>query len=237
MASSIQECEELIEIAKQNNLILMIDHTFLYTSAVRKIKEIISKDELGDIYYFDSERINLGLIQNDVNVIWDLAPHDISIANYLFKDAEPTSIFCAGNNHINKKEEMAHITINYSNGIVGHIHCSWLSPIKIRKILIGGSKKMILYNDIDPLEKVKIYDKNISVDINKETPSTPIYRGGDIYIPRLDIYEALRAECEHFLDCIQNAKPPFVDGTAGLEVVKILEACDRSLKEEKKIIL
>jgi len=238
MASSAKECEELIEIAGKRNLILMMDYTFLYTGAIRKIKEIIDSKELGKIIYFDSERINLGLIQDDINVIWDLAPHDISIMNYIFEEIKPISIFAIGTNHINKNfEEMAHITIKFDSGAVGHIHVSWLSPVKIRKILIGGTKKMILYDDVEPSEKVKVYDKEIFLDLAQETPQKPIYRSGDVHTPKLEEMEALKLEVEHFIRCVNKEEVPLVDGRAGLGVVKILEACDKSLKEKKEIIL
>lgn len=239
ITTSIKDAEELIQIAQKNNLRLMVDHTFVYTSAIRKIKDIIDSGQLGDILYFDSERVNLGLIQNDVNVIWDLAPHDISIINYLFDD-KIESIFATGTRHVNKSsEELAHITLQYKSGLVCHIHVSWLSPVKIRRITIGGSKKMILLDDVDPSEKVKIYDKRIDIESNleKETPFTPIYRGGDITIPLLDQKEALYEEAKHFIDCIINEKKPLTDGKEGLEVVRILEATDRSIKEKRVINL
>lgn len=238
MAASVEECEELIKISDKQGLVLMIDHTFLFTSAVRKIKELVSGGELGDIHYFDSERINLGLLQKDINVIWDLAPHDISIIHYLFDGMRPISVMATGAAHINKKvEEIAHIHINFDSGATGIIHVSWLSPVKIRKILIGGSKKMVVYDDIEPSEKVKIYDKGISVNFDEETMQQPIYRSGDIYIPKLKEVEALRLEAEHFVNCILGEEKPLVDGRAGMEVVRILEACDKSLRDGRRVIL
>lgn len=239
ITTTVKEAEELIRIAQNHNLRLMVDHTFVYTPAIRKIKDIIDSGQLGDILYFDSERVNLGLIQNDVNVIWDLAPHDISIINYLFDD-KIESIVATGTRHVNKSsEELAHITLQYKSGLVCHIHVSWLSPVKIRRITIGGSKRMILLDDVDPSEKVKIYDKRIDIESNleKETPFTPIYRGGDITIPLLDQKEALYEEAKHFIECIINEKKPLTDGKEGLEVVRILEATDRSIKERRVINL
>ena len=237
MAPTAEQCQTLIDLAKQNNCLLMVDHTFLYTGAVRKIKSLIDEGELGETYYFDSERINLGLIQPDVNVIWDLAPHDISIMNHIFGDARPVSVYATGTNHVTGKvEEMAHITVKYDSGAVGHIHASWISPIKIRKILVGGSKKMVLYNDMSPDEKIKVYDKSIA-NIGDESVFKPNYRAGDMYAPKLDGTEALKREAQHFVDCIRGTDTPLVDGQAGLDVVRILEACDKSIAEGREISL
>lgn len=238
MAASVRECELLRSLAEERKLTLMIDHTFLYTGAVRKIKELVEQGELGELYYFDSERINLGLIQPDVNVLWDLAPHDISIMNHIFAGIKPVSVFAVGTKHVTKKvHEMAHLTVGFEQGIVGHIHASWLSPIKIRKILIGGSKKMVFYDDIHPSEKVKIYDKGVTVDFSQETSMTPVYRSGDVFIPRLDEEEALGREARHWLACIRGEAKPLTDASAGLAVVRILEAADASLSSGNAITL
>lgn len=238
MAVSVRECEFLCSLAGERELILMVDHTFLYTGAVRKIKELVQQGELGELYYFDSERINLGLIQPDVNVLWDLAPHDISIMNYIFAGIRPISVFAIGTRHVTKHAyEMAHLTVQFEKGIVGHIHASWLSPIKIRKILIGGSKKMIFYDDIHPSEKVKIYDKGVTIDFTQETSMTPVYRSGDVYIPQLETEEALLCEARHFLACIRGEEQPLTDASAGLAVVRILEAADASLNSGNAINL
>lgn len=232
MAFSVRECEDLIKISKRKKLVLLVDHTFLFTGAVRKIKEIIDDKKIGKILYFDSVRINLGLLQPDINVIWDLASHDISIMNYLFNKSKPVSVFATGSGHIHGQfEEMAHITINFDTGLVAHIHVSWLSPVKIRKILIGGDKKMIVYDDLEPSEKVKVYDKGVSVATSEITPFRPVYRSGDVIIPKLDDTEALKIEAEHFLQCIKGREKPLTNGKFGLGVVKILEACDKSIKE------
>lgn len=230
MAATVRECELLLALAAERKLTLMVDHTFLYTGAVRKIKDLVQTGELGELYYFDSERINLGLIQPDVNVLWDLAPHDISIMNHLFAGIKPVSVFAIGTRHVTPHAyEMAHLTVQFERGIVGHIHASWLSPIKIRKILIGGSKKMVFYDDIHPSEKVKIYDKGVTIDFAQETPMTPVYRSGDVFVPRLDEEEALLREARHFLACIRGAEKPLADGQSGRDVVRILEAADLSL--------
>lgn len=237
MASSVAECEDLIKIAKANGLILMVDHTFLYTGAVNKIKETVDSGDLGELLYFDSERINLGLIQPDINVIWDLATHDISIMNYIF-NKKALSVYAVASKHINKEvEEMAHITVKYEGGLVGHIHVSWLSPVKLRKVLVGGTKKMILWDDLSPSEKIKVYDKGVDIDLSKETPQTPIYRSGDIIIPKIDEQEALKVECKNFIEAITENKKPLTDGNGGLEVVRILEAADKSLETRKEVLL
>lgn len=234
ISQTSREVQELIELAKANDKILMVDHSFLYYGPVLKIKEIIDSGELGKVYYFDSQRVNLGLIRKDVNVIWDLASHDISIINFLIKK-QPIAVSAWGVSHIaGKSEDLAHITLKYPDDFVAHIHVSWLSPVKIRQILIGASKKMILFDDIQPSEKIKIYDTRIEIDPTKETPFEPIYRTGEVRIPIFDQAEALEKECQHFIQCIKENKTPLTDGKNGLEVVKILEACDRSLKEKGK---
>jgi len=225
-----EKAKELIEIADRNKLVLMVDHTFIYTGAVRKIKDLIDKGELGKLYYFDSERINLGLIRSDTNVIWDLATHDISIIDHLFSQ-KVVSVSTVGSSHVlDKKEEIAHISLKHENGFMSHIHVSWLSPVKIRKILVGGDKKMVLFDDIEPVEKIKIYDKGIDIKPEQITPFTPLYRGGDILIPHLDQTEALKRVAENFIYCIKFGKKPLTDGEAGLRVIKILEAIQKSLE-------
>lgn len=231
LCSNIKEAESLIKVAKRCRKILMVDHTFLYTGSVKKAKELISKGEIGELYYFDSVRINLGLFRPDVNVIWDLAPHDISIAQYLIEE-EPVSVSVLGRDFDNNKIAcIAYMTLRYKSGIIAHIHVSWLSPVKIRRIIIGGSKRMIIYDDVEPTEKIRVYDSGIEFDYSKENPLQPTYRLGDIYLPRLDQREALLVEAEHFVDCILNGKKPLTDATFGLAVLKVLEASDTSLKE------
>jgi predicted dehydrogenase len=236
LASNSKEAKELIQLAEKKKKILMVDHTFIFTGAVQKIKELIDKGEIGKINYFDSERINLGLIRPDSNVIWDLAPHDFSIMDYLFKE-EPEYISAVASKHFSSGlEEMAHITLVYKNNLIGHVHLSWLSPVKLRKILIGGSKKMILYDDVEPTEKIRIYDKGIDIDSSEITPFNPLYRSGDVLIPKLDQTEALKKVAEHFLDCIKKNKKPLTNGEAGLRVVKMLEATQQSIKKGGRLV-
>jgi predicted dehydrogenase len=232
MTEKTEQAEELIDLAEKKNKLLFIDHTFIYTGAVRKIKEFIEKGDLGDLVYYDSTRVNLGLFQQDVDVIWDLAPHDISIMDYLmpFKKLviSATGSHYYGENLVPK----ALLTIYMENNIIGHINVSWVSPVKIRQTLIGGSSKMILYDDNQPSEKIKVYDKGVEVYHTKEEiyRLKVQYRVGDMYAPKLDDLEALAFETDHFADCIKNSKAPISDGKAGLEVVKILEASKKSLE-------
>ena len=231
LCSNVEEAESLINIAKRYGKILMVDHTFLYTGSVKKAKELISKGEIGELYYFDSVRINLGLFRPDVNVIWDLAPHDISIAQYLIEE-EPVSVSALGRDFDNNKIAcIAYMTLRYRSGIIAHIHVSWLSPVKIRRIIIGGSKRMIIYDDVEPTEKIRVYDSGIEFDYDMENPLQPTYRLGDINLPRLDQREALLVEAEHFVDCILKDKKPLTDASFGLAVLKVLQAGDSSLRE------
>jgi len=237
MTATFKEAEKLVILAKQKRRLCMVDHTFVYTGAIRKIKELIDSKQLGTIYYFDSERINLGLIQQHQNVLWDLAPHDLSILLYLFPKAKPTSVVATGASFINGKvEEIAHVNIQFS-GLSANINASWLSPLKIRKIIIGGSKKMVLYDDVEPSEKVKVYDKGVSVAVDEVTPFRPLYRSGDVFIPKLDTTEALEQEAKHFIRCIRGEEKPLVSAEDGATVVRMLEACDRSIREKKMITL
>lgn len=231
LSANVKEAEELINVAHSHGKILMVDHTFLYTGSVRKAEELISRGDIGELYYFDSVRINLGLFRPDVNVIWDLAPHDLSIAQFLIKE-KPVSVAVLGRDFNNNKIAcIAYMTLRYKSGIIAHIHVSWLSPVKIRRIIIGGSKKMIIYDDVEPTEKIKIYDSGIEFDYDKENPLQPTYRLGDINLPRLNQREALLVEADHFVDCILKGKKPLTDGAFGLDIVKVLEAGDTSLRE------
>ena len=237
MTATVKEAEELVDLAQRKQKILMVDHTFIYTGAVRKIKEIIKKGELGEIYYFDSVRVNLGLFQHDINVLWDLAPHDLSIMDYLL-DKEPIFVSAIGASHSESKfEDIAYLTVEYPNNLLAHISVSWIAPAKIRMTLIGGSKKMIVYNDVEPSEKVKVYDKGVGITVDNSEERYKIqvdYRIGDMYAPKLEQPEALKTECNHFLDCIQNNTPPLTDGKAGLRVVKILESAQHSLSNNSR---
>ncbi len=238
ITSSVEECMELIELAKQHNRILMVGHTFEFTASVNKILEIIQSGELGEILYIASERLNLGLFQDDINVVWDLAPHDISIILYLLKRL-PISVNAQGKAHYKKNiEDVAWVSLNFGDSLIAFLHNSWLDPYKIRKMTIVGSKKMLVYNDIEPNEKIKIFDKGIKVppyyDTFAEFHFT--YRYGDIYSPRVEEYEPLARECQHFIECIQNDQQPLTDGYDGLKVVAILEAANESLKNSGKSV-
>ncbi|WP_018614291.1 Gfo/Idh/MocA family protein [Segetibacter koreensis] len=231
MASSVQEGEELIELAEQKNLLLMVDHTFLYTGAVEKMKQLVADKELGNIKYLDSTRINLGLFQPDINVLWDLAPHDISILNYIIKET-PYSVNATGITHTNNEiENIAYLTINYNSGFIAHFNCSWTSPVKVRMMLIGGDQKMILYNDLEPTEKIKIYDTGYNHKSDEEKKRILVdYRTGDIHVPKLNTTEALLGMANDFVASIQEKRQPKSCYQIGLDVVRILEASNKSIK-------
>ncbi|GAB4363331.1 MAG: Gfo/Idh/MocA family oxidoreductase [Calditrichia bacterium] len=231
MTATSQEAEELINIAEKKNLKIFVDHTFLFTGAVQKIKELLQRGEIGDLYYFDSVRVNLGLFQHDVNVIWDLAPHDISIMYYLLNQ-NPESVLASGASHFNSLEDVAYLTIFYPKNLIAHIHVNWLSPVKIRHTLLAGDKKMVVWDDNNPTEKVRIYDKGIEVVQNKDDIYDILiqYRTGDMYCPKLNTTEGLAVEVEHITDCLLNNKPSISDGHLGRMVVRILEAAQESIK-------
>lgn len=238
MTCRVEEAELLIEMAERFDRTLMVDHTFVYSAAIRKIRDFIKRGELGDVYYFDSVRVNLGLFQHDVNVVWDLAPHDLSILNYVI-DEKPVSVSAVGASHISYTdpplENIAYITLQFASGLIGHIHVNWYSPVKIRKMLIGGSQKMLVYDDLEPDEKIRLYDKGVTIDTPEKAYEALIqYRVGDAYIPVIPPTEALRTECLHFLDCIQRKRTPETSGQVGLEVVRLLSAIDYSLKKNGK---
>ena len=237
MTASVAEGEELIELATKKQVTLFVDHTFVYTGAVRKMKEIIESGRLGDIYYFDSVRINLGLFQHDVNVIWDLAPHDLSIMDYLLSE-KPVAVSANGSCHIgNELEDIAYLTLEFNDNLIAHFHVNWLAPMKIRKTLIGGTKSMIIYDDTETSEKVKVYDKGIDVTSREGVYNTLVqYRTGDMLSPKLDQEEALAVATRHFLDCVINNKTPITDGHAGLNVVRVLEASAVSVKNRGRLV-
>ena len=238
MTHSVETCLSLIEIAETMERVLMVGHTFEYTAAVNKTKEFIKAGELGEPLYISSIRVNLGLFQPDINVTWDLAPHDISIITYLLGQV-PESVNCQGKSHYQKGiEDVATLTLNYENGVVAFIQSSWLDPNKIRKTTIVGSKKMLVYNDVEPQEKIKIYDKGVDAPPYYDTYGDFqfSYRYGDIYSPRLEDYEPLRKQCEHFIDCIERGLQPRTDGYSGLRVVSVLEAAAISLQHGGKAI-
>lgn len=237
MTTSLSEALSLIELARNRRKVLMVDHTFVYKDAVRKIKKLIEEGKIGKLQYFDSTRTNLGLFQQDVNVMWDLAAHDVSILLFLVKE-KPISVQASGVSHTkNGVENIAYIIIKYRSGFVAHINCSWSSPVKIRLTLIGGSKKMIVFNDVEPSEKVRVYDSGYKVRQNKDkTESTVDYRVGDIYIPKTDLKEALSDMARDFVDAISLGKKPISDMYHGMEVVKILSLAQESLKNGEKSI-
>lgn len=237
MTASVAEAKELIDIAASKSLKLFVDHTFIYTGAVRKMKEIITLGRLGEIYYFDSVRINLGLFQHDVNVIWDLAPHDLSIMDYLLEQ-KALSVSAIGTCHVgNGLEDIAYLTLEFENNLIAHFHVNWLAPLKIRKTLIGGTKSMIVYDDTEASEKVKIYDKGIDVTTREGVYDTLVqYRTGDMLSPKLNQEEALAVGTRHFIDCILNDTKPLTDGHAGLNVVRILEASAISIKNRGQLV-
>ena len=230
LAYTAKEAKDLIRVALKKDLILMAGHTFVFTPAVQKLKEIVEKKELGRLFYYDSVRVNLGLYQKDVNVIWDLATHDLAILDFLL-GKKPRAVWAVGFSHFKySPEDMAYLLLEYEENFLAHIHVSWIAPVKIRLIIIGGSKKMAMFDDIQPSEKIKIYDQSVRIDLSKETPFTPIYRHGQVVIPHLKQEEALKIECQHFLESIKQGFKPITDGEAGLRVVEVLEGLEKSLK-------
>ncbi|MGZ5219040.1 MAG: Gfo/Idh/MocA family protein [Chitinophagaceae bacterium] len=235
MTSTVAQAEELIELAGRKGLTLMADHTFLYTGAVQKMKELIDTDIVGTPRYFDSSRINLGLFQPDVNVLWDLAPHDISILTYLITES-PVSINATGISHTrNNIENIAYMTVNYNSDFIAHFNCSWTSPVKVRQTLIGGDKKMIVYNDLEPSEKVRVYDTSYNHKTDDEKTTIMVdYRTGDVYIPKISLSEALAGVANDFIQSIIQNKQPLANSHLGMQVVKILEASQESIKNHGK---
>src|SRR5271157_1986512 len=228
--STSSEASQLIDLAAARKLQIMVDHTFLFTGAVRKIRQMIDQGVLGKLFYYDSSRVNLGLFQHDVNVIWDLAPHDLSIMNYLI-DAEPESVSATGQCHLNGLEDMAYVTIYFSR-MLAHINVNWLSPVKVRTTLIGGEKKMVVWNDLEADEKIKVYDKGVEIAHGQGIYDLLVsYRSGDMWAPKVDQTEALKLEAKYFVECIDKSETPFNDGIAGLKVVRLLEAAALSLKD------
>jgi len=228
--STSAQAEELIELAQRKNLKIMVDHTFLFTGAVRKIRQLIDQDELGDLYYYDSMRVNLGLFQHDVDVVWDLAPHDLSIMDYLI-GKEPEAIVATGETHLNGHADVAFLTIYFPHRTIAHINVNWLSPVKVRTTLIGGEKKMLVWNDLEADEKLKVYDRGVQIESSEGLYELLVsYRSGDMWVPKIEQTEALKVELGYFLDCLEKDVTPFNDGVAGLRVVKMLEAAGESLK-------
>jgi predicted dehydrogenase len=224
------------ELAEKRNLRLMVDHTFLFTGAVRKISQLIEEGALGKLYYYDSTRVNLGLLQHDVNVLWDLAPHDLSIMDYLIKET-PEAVVATGEKHVNDYEDVAFMTLYFPGKTIAHINVNWLSPVKVRMTLIGGENRMVVWNDLVADEKVKVYDRGVKTTTQEGVYKLLVnYRSGDMYAPRLEQVEALTQELKYFVDCISSGQEPFNDGRAGLRVVRMLEAATESLKNRGSLV-
>ena len=231
------QAEELIEIAERKNLQIMVDHTFLFTGAVRKMKQLIDEGALGPLHYYDSTRVNLGLFQHDVNVLWDLAPHDLAIMDYLI-GLKPELVVATGRAHVNALEDVAYLTVYFPGSVIAHINVNWLSPVKVRTTLVGGQRKMLVWNDLDPTEKIRVYDKGADVRTEQGVHQLLVsYRSGDMWAPKIEELEALQLESRYFLDCVMNGTRPFNDGHAGLRVVKLLEAAEQSLRQHKEIAI
>jgi len=234
--SNTAQAEELIELAAKKNLKIMVDHTFLFTGAVRKIRQLLDEDALGKLYYYDSTRVNLGLFQHDVNVIWDLAPHDLSIMDHLIQK-RPEAIVATGQCHLNGFEDIAFITIYFPDNVIAHINVNWLSPVKVRTTLIGGEKKMLVWNDQAADEQVKVYDKGVTVTSREGVYNLLVnYRSGDMWAPRLERAEALTHELTYLVDCITKDQTPTNDGQAGLRVVRMLEASSQSIRQRGALV-
>ena len=235
LASNTEQVQHLMDLAQKRNLVLMVDHTFVYTGAVRKIRELVDSGTLGEIYYYDSVRVNLGLFQHDVNVLWDLAVHDLSIMDYVLP-FRPCAVSATGLSHLpGGPENIAYLTLFFEGSQIAHIHANWLAPVKLRRTLIGASRKMIVYDDLEQSEKIKVYDKGITLN-NQPNPEKLYqllvgYRTGDMLAPQIDVSEALRREIDHFVDCIQHQKEPMTGGNSGLRVVEILQAASQSMAQ------
>ncbi|MCU0636354.1 MAG: Gfo/Idh/MocA family oxidoreductase [Gemmatimonadaceae bacterium] len=237
--TSTEHAEELIALAARQGLVCAVDHTFVYTGAVRKMYDTLHDGSMGDLFYIDSVRINLGLFQSDVNVLWDLAPHDLSIIDYLLDGQQPTGIHCLGAAHAGgSQENIAYLTVSYPGNVLAHVHVNWLAPAKVRRTIVGGSRRMVVYDDGEPSEKVRIYDRGVSIQQAATTAEAYAqfvsYRQGDIIVPQLDNREALAVEVDHLVDCIHNGKTPRADGAAGLRVVHILEQAQRQLEAARQ---
>lgn len=235
LTDSVETAVRLVELAESRGLMLHVDHTFVYTGAVRKIRSIIDTGELGDLLYLDSVRINLGLFQSDVNVVWDLAPHDVSIMTHLI-DAAPVWVSAIGSTHLGSLESQAYVTIRYPGSTIAHLHVNWLAPVKLRSTVIGGTKRMIVYDDLEPSEKVRVYDKGVTLidDPVQRRNAMVDYRIGDMFAPYIEKTEPLERACRAFLEAVETGQPSPTDGRAGLAVVRVLEAAQRSIENESE---
>jgi len=236
ITANVRDAQQLINIAMENKLTLMVDHIFVYNGAVNKIKNIIKAGEIGDILYFDGVRVNLGLFQHDVNVIWDLAIHDLSIMDFLLP-MKPVAISAVGIGHFNHIEDMSYLTLFFKENCIAHLHVNWLAPVKIRRILIGGTQKMIVYDDMETVEKIRVYDKGVEIKTKEGIYKTLIqYRTGDMSAPRFDSTEPLAMITNEFVNCVENGCSPICDGTSGMRMVQILEAAEKSIKNKGQIM-
>ena len=238
IASTSDQARRLIDEAARRRLVLMVDHTFVYTGAVEKMRELTQAGELGDIYYYDSVRINLGLFQHDVDVLWDLAVHDLSIMDYVLQ-CQPTAVSATGLAHVpGQPKNIAYMTMFFEGSLIAHVHANWLAPVKVRRTLLGGSRRMVVFDDLETSEKIKVYDRGISVDPSPESVYQMLvgYRTGDMHAPQLAIREALHVEAAHFLDCIAATRRPLTDGEAGLRVVRLLEAASESMTNQGRLV-
>lgn len=234
--SSSAQGEALINLAAQKNLKIMVDHTFLFTGAVRKIRQLLEEDVLGKLYYYDSTRVNLGLFQHDINVIWDLAPHDLSIMDYLIK-ADPEAVVATGQRHLNGHEDVAFMTLYFPEKVIAHINVNWLSPVKVRTTLIGGEKRMLVWNDLEADEKLRVYDRGVAITSEEGLYNLLVhYRSGDMWAPQVEQGEALRRELSYFVECVSSGSDPFNDGQSGLRVVRMLEGASESLNKRGALV-
>jgi predicted dehydrogenase len=238
MTSTSEQASRLIDEAAARRLVLMVDHTFVYTGAVRKMRELTETGELGDIYYYDSVRINLGLFQHDVNVLWDLAVHDLSIMDFVLKK-QPVAVSATGLAHVpGRPENIAYMTMFFDGSLIAHVHANWLSPVKVRRTLLGGSRRMVVFDDLEASEKIKVYDRGISLNPSPENVYQMLvgYRAGDMWAPQLAVSEALSVEAAHFVACIRDGATPATDGEAGLHVVRLLEAATESMAHQGRLV-
>ncbi len=235
LTDNVEQAAELVRLAEGNNLVLLTDHTFVYTPAVEKLKDLLLRGELGDIYYYDSVRVNLGLFQNELSVLWDLGPHDVSIMQHLI-DKPMKWVQAVGAKHAGQQQEtLAYITVQFEDNIIGHVHVNWLAPAKIRQVIVGGSKRMCIYDDNEPSEKIRVYDKGVELKTIEGLHSALVqYRLGDMHAPALHNQEALARATAHFVHCIKSHTQPITDGQAGLAVVRVLAAAEQSMREEGK---
>jgi predicted dehydrogenase len=238
ITTTSDEAAQLIDEAERRRLVLHVDHTFVYTGAVRRIRDMVAGDDVGRVYYYDSVRINLGLFQRDVNVMWDLAVHDLSIMDYVLP-SRPRAVSATGAGHVNgAQENVAYLTLFFDDSTIAHVHVNWLAPVKVRRTLIGGSRKMIVYDDLEPSEKVKVYDKGLTLGDGPDARYQALigYRTGDMWAPHIEITEALQTEAAHFIDCVNHSGRSITDGEAGLHVVRMLEAAGRSMASRGQVV-